>query len=987
MPPNPTPWNARASPAGDARRPRPSDATSGQGLPAQGRSRLKKRAHRIRLATLNIGTMTGRSRELADALKNRRIDFACVQETKWKGTKARNIGDGYKMLYVGSTANRNGVAVIVSQPYHNSITDVARVSDRLMSLRVDTGTVILRIVSAYAPQPSCADAEKDVFWTTFDTHLQSIADDELLFVGGDLNGHVGHTRDGFERIHGGNGYGTQNDDGARALECAEAHDLAVTNTFFKKRASHLVTYSSGGRDTQIDYWLTRRRDLKRVADIKVIPSDNVAPQHRLLVLDYDHHSDPRPKLRTTGVERIKWWKMPERKQQLKEALAGLQTDLRQSPAAIWDAAATHIRACATTALGKTKPGRRFIDKQVWWWDEDVQAAVKAKKDALKTWRQTRTDNDLQQYKNLKSATKRTVAAARSAHHKRLYEELETTAGANKIYQLANARLRATQDIGQVVQIKDATGQLLRDKAAILQRWKEHYTNVCNQEFPHPPIPTGEATHDPVPLITAAEVMDAIRRMKNGKATGPDDIPAEAWKLLGQPGAEFLAALFNKIIDDGEVPPAWRTSTTIPIWKGKGDVSDCPNYRPIRLLCHSMKIFERVLDRRIRSIVTISTNQCGFVKGCGTTDAIHAARLLLEKHREKQKKVHVSFLDLEKAFDRVPHELIWYALRSHGVPEAYVRWVQLLYTDVSSIIRCPAGTSARFPIHVGVHQGSALSPLLFILCMDTATADIQTPHPWTLLYADDVMLANEDRIALEQQTQEWNARLGDYGMRLNILKTEYLESGDQTDGSISIGSQQLNKVTEFKYLGSLVSSDGSTIPDVRLRVNAAWMKWRQVTGVLCDRKMPTHLKSNVYKTVVRPVALYGSECWPATKKHEAVLNTMEMRMLRWSIGLTRHDRVPNTDVRRLLGVAPIQEKLREARLRWFGHVMRSKDHSVAKTALNLQVEGRRPRGRPKKPWMDALNEDMRAAGVDPQDTVDRAKWRRQCKRADPAPRRE
>lgn len=83
----------------------------------------------------------------------------------------------------------------------------------------------------------------------------------------------------------------------------------------------------------------------------------------------------------------------------------------------------------------------------------------------------------------------------------------------------------------------------------------------------------------------------------------------------------------------------------------------------------MKIFERILDARLRQISTITANQCGFVKGSGTTDAIHAARLLVEKHREKKLTVHMAFLDLEKAFDRVPHDLIWHALRSHGAPES------------------------------------------------------------------------------------------------------------------------------------------------------------------------------------------------------------------------------------------------------------------------------------------------------------------------------
>ncbi|ETN78579.1 hypothetical protein NECAME_18200 [Necator americanus] len=124
-------------------------------------------------------------------------------------------------------------------------------------------------------------------------------------------------------------------------------------------------------------------------------------------------------------------------------------------------------------------------------------------------------------------------------------------------------------------------------------------------------------------------------MKSNKATGPDDIPADVWKLLGDRG-------------------------------------------PIRLLCHAVKVFERALEARLRKIGSVSLNQSGFVKDCSTIDAIHAIRILLEKHREKNRSVHLAFLDLEKAFDRVPHELLWMSMRSHRVPEEYVRWTKLLY---------------------------------------------------------------------------------------------------------------------------------------------------------------------------------------------------------------------------------------------------------------------------------------------------------------------
>jgi hypothetical protein len=101
---------------------------------------------------------------------------------------------------------------------------------------------------------------------------------------------------------------------------------------------------------------------------------------------------------------------------------------------------------------------------------------------------------------------------------------------------------------------------------------------------------------------------------------------------------------------------------------------------------------------------------------------------------------------------------------------------------------------------------------------------------------------------------------------------------QTDGNINIEGEDLEKSTQFKYLGSIISSDGDTLPDARARVNAAWMKWREVTEVLCDRRMPNRLKAKFYRTVVRPVAFLGSECLPVISKHEQTLHTMETRML-------------------------------------------------------------------------------------------------------------
>ncbi|CAD6188193.1 unnamed protein product [Caenorhabditis auriculariae] len=115
--------------------------------------------------------------------------------------------------------------------------------------------------------------------------------------------------------------------------------------------------------------------------------------------------------------------------------------------------------------------------------------------------------------------------------------------------------------------------------------------------------------------------------------------------------------------------------------------------------------------------------------------------------------------------------------------------------------------------------------------------------------------------------------------------------------------------------------------------------------------------------------------------------METKMLRWTGGVTRLDHVRNEDIRTRFGVAPITEKMREARLRWYGHTLRANDESVAKRCLLMEVAGKRPRGRPKQRWLDALHNDMKNTRLNPDHAADRIKWRLRSRIADTATERD
>ena len=378
-------------------------------------------------------------------------------------------------------------------------------------------------------------------------------------------------------------------------------------------------------------------------------------------------------------------------------------------------------------------------------------------------------------------------------------------------------------------------------------------------------------------------------------------------------------------------------------------------------------------------------QFGFSPGRGTTDAMFVLRQVQEKVLERGRRLYFAFLDLEKAYDRVPREVVYWCLRRRGVPERLINMVRATYCDVTTSVRTQSGTTGKFDIKVGLHQGSALSPFLFITIMDTLTEAGRTEVPWELIFADDIALVAETEEELQAKVLEWQESLKRGGLKMNPDKSEVLvteRDGNQELRILDTSGHTLKQVDRFKYLGTEITREGGSRKAVEQRVKAAWNKWREMTGVLCDKKIPRKLKCKIYTTVVRPVLLYGAECWAMCKADEDLLSRTEMRMLRWIIGVSRLDRIPNDEIRERCGVRDIRDKAREARLRWYGHVMRRDRDEAVKKVWDMQFQGRRPVGRPRKRWWDCIREDLTATGLHAEDAQDRARWRRGIRAADP-----
>ncbi|KAK3518215.1 hypothetical protein QTP70_033908 [Hemibagrus guttatus] len=576
----------------------------------------------------------GKGRELADMMERRKVDILCVKETRWKGSKARSIGAGFKLFYYGVDSKRNGVGVVLKEEFVRNVLEVG-----------------------------CELEEKERFWSELDEVMESIPMGERVVIlmgadgrGADFNGHVGEGNRGDEEVMGKFGVKEGNLEGQMVVDFAKRMDMAVVNTYFQKREEHRVTYKSGGRRTQ----------------------------------------------------------------KLRQALGG-QVVLPDD----WETTAEVIRETGRKVLG-VSTGRRKEDKETWCWNEEVQDSIQRKRLAKKKWDMDRTEENRQEYKELQRRVKREVSKAKQKAYDELYTRLDTREGEKDLYRLARERDRDGKDVQQVRVIKDRDGSVLTSEESVQRRWKEYFEKLIEENEREKRVEGVNSVEQKVDKIRKDEVRKALKRMKSGKAVGPDDIPVEVWKCLEEAAMEFLTSLFN-----------------------------------------------RVLER---------------------------------------------------------------------VAEKYVRVVQDMYERSRTVVRCAVGQTEEFKVEMGLHQGSPLSPFLFAIVMDQLSEEVRQESPWTMMFADDIVICSESREQVEENLERWRFALERRGMKVSRSKTEYMCVNEREgSGTVRLQGEEVKKVQEFKYLGSTVQSNGECGKEVKKLCDCGISDKGCASLTSALRSNPSHLR--------------------------------------------------------------------------------------------------------------------------------------------------
>jgi hypothetical protein len=420
--------------------------------------------------------------------------------------------------------------------------------------------------------------------------VSQIDDNEPLLIGGDFNGHVGKDCNGFLGYHGGEGFGLRNQEGKRILDLCIGANLAVTNTFFKKRDSHLITYSSGGCSTQVDYILTRKNHLKMIQDTKVIRNEECIPQHKLLVAVCKIHKTlDKPYLQTP---KLKVWKLCdlETQRQYQSYIEEQYTNdtIPSNVEDAWNKLKTCLLEGVNTTCGKTRGGK-VRHQETWWWNDEVDYLIKEKRCLWKSWKQG--NGSKEDYKAAKRAANYGVHHAKRESQAQHFQDINDDNSRNKIFKMARNMKENNRDVIGDKCVRDDDGNLAFSDAEKLKAWKQHYSRLLNVEFPwdENSLTEEEAVLGPHPHISYETVAKAIDKMKCGKAAGPSGILIEMVKVGGHSVVNAITDLINRIISEECIPADWKDSIIINCYKGKGDATERGNYRGLKLLDQVMKI--------------------------------------------------------------------------------------------------------------------------------------------------------------------------------------------------------------------------------------------------------------------------------------------------------------------------------------------------------------------------------------------------------------
>ena len=519
---------------------------------------------------------------------------------------------GELILYSGheeeGAPHTEGVALMLQKQAQKSLIGWEAKGPRMMTASFTTKkrNIKLNIILCYAPTNDKSDEDKDSFYEELGNILEGMSNKDINILMGDFNAKIGMDNKGYEEVMGTHGLGEMNDNGMRFADTCMMNNLVIGGSMFPHKRIHKATWISPDHRTenQIDHICVSKKFRRSLQDVRVKRGADVGSDHHLVIARL------KLKLRKNWTEQqgrkarfnINFLEDAQKQKDFQlvlsnrfQALQDIQEDDSLDLESQWkNFKEAVVGSCEEVVGRKTAQQKDWMSAETY---EKIQSR-KRRKAAVNTSRTRASKAKAQEeYNEAHKEVKASVKRDKRAFVDGLATEAEKAAESRNMRELYNTtkKLIGKYSLGERP-VKDKNGKMLRGTDEQLNRWQEHFCELLNRPAPENPPEIDEAEED-LPIScdrpTRAEIRKAIGLLRNGKAPGPDEIPAEALKAGSGTMVEKLYHLFGKIWEDEEIPTDWGEGHLIKLSK-KGDLGVCLNYRGITLLSVPGKVFNRVI---------------------------------------------------------------------------------------------------------------------------------------------------------------------------------------------------------------------------------------------------------------------------------------------------------------------------------------------------------------------------------------------------------
>ena len=392
-------------------------------------------------------------------------------------------------------------------------------------------------------------------------------------------------------------------------------------------------------------------------------------------------------------------------------------------------------------------------------------------------------------------------------------------------------------------------------------------------------------------FSEADILQAIKSLKNNKSCGTDLILNEFLKCASGKMLNVFCKLFNIVFESGIVPNSWTEGIICPIYKNKGDVNDPDNYRGITILSCFGKLFTSVLNNRLNcfleSMNVLCEEQAGFRKGYSTMDHVFNLKCLVDLYLHRNKHLFCAFIDYRKAFDSVNRLALWQKLLQQNVNGKMLKIIYSMYDSAKSCVRQNQHLSNYFFSNVGVRQGENLSPILFSLFLNDLvefishgfdgltniteaihlfcdTDDVEVYFKlYLLLYADDTVILAESQEQLQAALNSMYLYCQTWKLQVNPAKTKvviFSKRKIKEKPVFTYNGETLAVVDDFVYLGVTFTRNASFVKHKKHLLEQGRKAMFSVLRKTRKLDLPVDMQLQMFDCMVVPILLYGAEIY-------------------------------------------------------------------------------------------------------------------------------